>query len=83
MASICSVTRMDPSSAPIPELILPAQINAVITGPISRTMEMLTMEGIQDSAPNSIRVGLDCRVKTRPSMNPVTPTSNRDLFPML
>ena len=59
MASICSVTRMEPSSAPIPEPIFPAQISAIITGPISLTIEILTMEGIQDSAPNSIKVGLD------------------------
>jgi hypothetical protein len=34
IASICSVTRMDPSSAPIPEPMRPAQIKAVIIGPI-------------------------------------------------
>jgi hypothetical protein len=33
IASICSVTRMDPSSAPEP--MRPAQIKAVIIGPIS------------------------------------------------
>ena len=35
IASICSVTFMEPNSAPILEPILPAQIKAVIIGPIS------------------------------------------------
>ena len=58
IASICSVTFMEASSAPIPDPILPAHIRAVITGPISRTMAMPTMEGIHDAAPNSTSVGL-------------------------
>ncbi len=53
MASICSVTFMEPNSAPIPEPIRPAQIKAVIIGPISLIIEILTIEGIQETAPNS------------------------------
>ena len=83
IASICSVTRMDPSSAPIPEPMRPAQIKAVIMGPISLIMETLTMAGIQETAPNCCKVGLDCRVNTNPIMNPVTPTSNRERLPIL
>jgi hypothetical protein len=37
IASICSVTFILPSSAPMLDAILPAQIMAVITGPISLT----------------------------------------------
>lgn len=66
MASICSVTRIEPNSAPIPEPIRPAHINAVIIGPISRIIEMLTMEGIQATAPKSSKVGLDCKSENKP-----------------
>lgn len=59
MASICSVTFMDPSSAPIPDDTLPAQIKAVITGAISLINERETMPGIQDSAPNLDIAGRD------------------------
>jgi hypothetical protein len=59
MASICSVTFIEPNSAPIPEAIFPAQIKAVITGAISRIKDKETMLGNQDSAPNFNNVGLD------------------------
>lgn len=59
IASICSVTRIDPSSAPIPDPIFPAQISAVITGVISLTNETETMEGSNETAPNSTNVGRD------------------------
>jgi hypothetical protein len=72
---------MDPSSAPIPEPMRPAQIKAVIIGPISRIIEILTMDGIHDTAPNSRRVGRDCKVNTKPMMNPVTATNNKERFP--
>ncbi len=83
MASICSVTRMEPNSAPIPEPIRPAHIKAVMIGPISLIIEILTIEGIQETAPNSCRVGLVCKVKTRPMIKFVMSTNNNDLFPML
>ena len=83
MASICSVTLIDPSSAPIPEATRPAQIRATITGPISLTIEIPTMLGIQETAPNSSRVGLVCKVSTSPMMNPVILTKGKDLFPTL
>jgi hypothetical protein len=56
-----------------------AQIKAVI-GPISLIIEMLTMDGIHETAPNSRRVGRDCKVKTKPIMNPVTATNNKERF---
>ena len=34
IASICSVTFIEASSAPIPDPTFPAKINAVMTGPI-------------------------------------------------
>src|SRR5258708_37832153 len=68
IASICSVTFIEPSSAPMLEPILPAQINAVMTGPISRTTDSDTIAGSHDSAPNRCNVGRDCTVRTRPMM---------------
>ena len=59
----------------------PEQIKAVITGPISLTMEMPTILGIQETAPNSIKVGRVWSVNTNPIMNPVVATSISDLFP--
>ena len=37
MASICSVTRMEPSSLAMPLALRPATSSAVSTGPSSRT----------------------------------------------
>src|SRR4030066_895611 len=59
IASICSVTFIDPNSAPIPDPTFPAKINAVITGPISRIIETATIAGNNDSDPNFANVGLD------------------------
>ena len=59
IASICSVTFIDASSAPIPEPTFPAKISAVITGPISLMIDTATIAGSHDSAPNLASVGLD------------------------
>ena len=61
IASICSVTFIDASSAPIPDPTLPAHINAVITGPISENMAQ-ALEICYHSTPNPkllILVGTD------------------------
>src|ERR1700756_3438884 len=79
MASICSVTFIEANSAPIPEPTFPAKISAVITGPISLTIDTATIAGNHDSAPNSASVGLDCMVSTRPIINPVIATNAKDL----
>jgi hypothetical protein len=70
---------MDPSSAPIPEP-MPSTNQSGNNRPISRIIEILTMDGIHDTAPNSRRVGRDCKVNTKPMMNPVTATKER--FPI-
>src|SRR5512142_284280 len=57
IASICSVTFIDASSAPNPEPTFPANINEVMTGPISRIIETATIAGSHDSAPNFANVG--------------------------
>ena len=43
MASICSVTFMEPSSLAMPEALRPATSSAVSTGPSSRTSVMATI----------------------------------------
>src|SRR5690606_16716689 len=79
MASNYSVNRMEPSSAQRPEALRPAQIRAVITGPMSRTMEIPTMLGIQETAPISMSVGRVCKANTNPLINPVTTTKSKEL----
>ncbi len=59
MASICSVTFIEPNSAPIPEAIFPAHINAVITGPISLIRDTATIPGSSVTAPKSTSTGRD------------------------
>src|SRR6218665_534740 len=83
MASICSVTFMEPSSAPIPEPIFPAQMSAVITGPISRMSDTDTICGSMDSAPKSLNTGRDWMVNTNPMMAPVNATRANDLLPTM
>lgn len=80
-ASICSVTRIDPSSAPIPEPILPAQISAVTTGEISHARDTDTISSNIDCAQISTNVGLDCIVSTNRMINAVTPTNGKVLCP--
>ncbi|MCK7484097.1 MAG: hypothetical protein MZU97_00040 [Bacillus subtilis] len=59
IASICSETFIEPSSAPIPDPILPAHIKPVITGPISLTMDIDIIVGINETAPNLVSIGID------------------------
>ena len=58
IASICSVTRIEPNSAPMPEPTFPAQINAVITGPISLINDTATIPGNMVIAPKVTNDGL-------------------------
>ena len=83
IASICSLTFILPNSAPMLDAIFPAHISAIITGPISRITEIATMLGTKLSAPKAFIVGSDCSVSTNPRMNPVMPTSERDLTPIM
>ena len=56
MASICSVTFIDPSSAPILDPTFPAQISAVTNGPKARTKAIVIKDGNQEAA--SLRLPL-------------------------
>src|SRR6185436_10305699 len=62
IASICSVTFMEPSSAPMLEPTLPAQISPVTRGPRAFTIAMPIKEGSHDCAPKSSSEGRDCFV---------------------
>ena len=56
MASICSVTFMEPSSLAMPLELRPATIRPVSTGPSSRTMESDTSFPVNESEPNCCNV---------------------------
>ncbi len=79
IASICSVTRIEPSSAPMLEPTRPALMSEVMSGANARTMAMETSEGSQEVAPNSMSEGRDCLVNTMPVMKPVSEISGSDL----
>src|SRR5687768_8784061 len=81
MASICSLTCMLPSSAPILEPSFPAQISPVIKGPSDRTTACDTSEGNHDSAPNDDSEGRDCFVKTIPAIKAVKVIRNSERLP--
>src|SRR6195952_3384424 len=72
IASICSVTRMEPNSAPILEPTLPAAIKAVTNGANARIIAIDTKPGNHDDAPNCNKDGRDCLVKIKPTIKPVS-----------
>jgi len=57
IASICSVTFIDPNSAPICDPILPAHISEVIKGASPLIMATPVIEGNQETAPKSASGG--------------------------
>src|SRR2546428_12275254 len=71
MASICSVTLIEPNSALMLEPTFPAQISAVTNGPKALMMAMPINDGNQGVAPKFSNDGLDCLVKTTPTIKPV------------
>src|SRR6476661_4103282 len=79
IASICSVTFIEPNSAPILEPTLPAAINAVTSGANARMMAIATKDGNHDVAPNSASDGRDCLVNTKPVTKPVSEVRPSDL----
>src|SRR5438067_11746752 len=66
MASICSVTFMEPNSAPILEPTFPAQISDVTNGANARIMAIEISEGSHEDAPKVCKEGRDCLVNTIP-----------------
>ena len=80
-ASICSVTFIDPNSAPILEATLPEPIKAVTNGANARIIATDINAGNHEEAPNSSNEGLDWLVNTIPIINPVNDISGNDLTP--
>ena len=82
MASICSVTFIEPSSAPIPAPTRPLTINPVMTGPLSLTIEKMMTAGSIDFAPNCVSVSRVCRERTTPVAAPASATKGNDFDPI-
>ena len=82
IASICSVTRIEPSSAPMLDPTFPAAISAVINGASARIMAIETREGSHDCAPKFANEGLDCLVKIKPVIKPVNVISVNERTPV-
>ena len=81
-ASICSVTRIDPICAAIPEPTRPATIRPANTGPSSRIMDAETRWPMYIVAPKVLSCTDDCRASTMPVNSPVTSTMPSDLTPI-
>src|SRR5690606_22527072 len=82
IASICSVTFMELSSAPIWEPPFPEPISAVTKGARARTIASDINAGNQDVAPNSSKEGRDCLVNTKPTIHPVKLINGNDFHPI-
>src|SRR5271166_4724348 len=82
MASICSVTFIDPNSAPIPAPTLPLTTRPVTIGPVSRRIEYTRAAGSMDLAPNRTRLLRLSRERTAPMAAPANATSGNDLEPI-
>ena len=81
-ASICSVTRIVPSSAAIDEPTRPASIVAARTGPSSLTSEMLMTEPSRDSIPIAANWLCAWTARTMPMNVPVIATTGTLWTPM-
>ena len=82
MASICSVTFMEPSSLAMPLEFRPATIKPVSTGPSSRTIENDTSWPVSESEPNCCSVPEVCSASTAPVKKPVSTTMGSDPTPI-
>src|ERR1700744_726033 len=82
IASICSVTRIEPNSAPMLEPTFPAAISAVISGARARIIAIDTKDGSHDCAPKLAKDGRDCLVKIKPVINPVNVISVNERTPV-
>src|SRR5690606_27645467 len=81
IASICSVTFIELSSAPICEPTFPEAISAVTKGANAQTMAIEINAGSHELEPNSSKEGRDCLVNTKPTIKPVKLMSGNDFHP--
>ena len=82
MASICSVTIIEPSSLAMPEEFRPATINPVISGPSSVTMPWETSRPMSAIPPKRCKVLAAFSAKRAPTERPVRTTMGREPTPM-
>src|ERR1700680_2379359 len=82
MASICSVTFIEPSSAPMPAPTRPLTTNPVMTGPISWTIENRMALGSIDFAPKRTRLLRVSSARTVPTAAPAKATRGSDFDPI-
>jgi len=82
IASIWSVTFIEPSSAPMPAPTRPLTTSAVMIGPLSRSTERMIRPGSADFAPNSISVSRVCSESTVPIAAPDSMTRGKDFVPI-
>src|SRR5579862_2390815 len=82
MASICSVTFIDPSSAPMPAPARPLTTRPVITGPLSFMIENTIMAGRSDLAPKRTMPSRVSNESTTPVAAPAKATKGSDIAPI-
>ncbi len=83
MASICSVTFIDPSSLAIPEELRPAIMMAVSTGPSSRASVIATRVPVFSTSPYCASARDICSAITTPENKPTRTTTTRLPTPMV
>ena len=83
MASICSVTTIDPSSLAIDDAFRPETMMPVSTAPSSRIIDRLTNRPVTAVAPNAASVAADCTASTPPVKNPASRTMVIDPTPTM
>ena len=82
MASICSVTFIEPISEAMPAALRPETISPVSTGPSSFTMESETNWPVLLTAPNSCSAVTDCSARTHPVKKPLRMMMGSEPTPM-
>jgi len=83
MASICSVTTMDPSALAIDDALRPDTMMPVSTAPSSRIMVRLTNWPVTAVAPKAESVAADCSASTPPVKNPERMTMGNEPKPII
>ena len=80
-ASICSVTFIAPSSAPMPAPMRPERSRPAVSGPVSRTSAMASPAGMSASAPKRASEARVCIESTTPIAKPLTAISGTERQP--
>ena len=81
-ASICSVTFMAPSSAPMPAPTRPDTSSPTTSGPVSRTSASMSAAGTSASAPKRTSEARVCIDSTMPTAKPDTAMSGSERQPI-